>query len=153
MTASQPSPMPTLEELLAEFSGLSEWDERYEYLIDLGRQLPELDDSVRTAANTVKGCMSSVWMILEEGQAASGKPVVRIHADSDSLIVKGLIAVLLAIYDGRSPQEILLQDEQKLLALLGLDQNLSPQRRNGLFAMVQRVRQRAVEMASRPDDP
>lgn len=147
---SKPSPFPTLDELLSEFADLSEWDERYEYLIDLGRRLPELPDAVRTAENTVKGCMSTVWMLIDGATDPRGRQVLKIDADSDSLIVKGLIAVLLAMYSGRTPQEVLLQDERQLLARLGLDQNLSPQRKNGLSAMVQRVRQRAVEMASLP---
>ncbi len=141
--------LPTFEELTEEFADLQDWDERYEYLIDLGRQLPEMPEELLTPAHSVSGCMSSVWMVLDPVSNAAGDSMVHIRADSDSLIVKGLIAVLLAIFSDRTPKEIIGQDERQIFADLGLDQNLSPQRRNGLFAMVQRIKQRAVELASR----
>jgi len=142
------STLPNLEELLEEFSDLTEWDERYGYIIDLGKQLPSLPEELQVESNTVQGCMSTVWMVLGlDGSEAAGKKV-RIQADSDSLIIKGLIVVLLSLFDSRTPLEIIERDERQVFSDLGLDQNLSPQRRNGLFAMVQRIKQSAVELAS-----
>ena len=142
------STLPNFDELLEEFSELTEWDERYEYIIDLGKQLPALPEELQIESNTVKGCMSTVWMVLGQDETASPEKKVRIQADSDSLIIKGLIVVLLSLFDGHTPKEIIEQDERQIFTDLGLDQNLSPQRRNGLFAMVQRIKQRAVELAS-----
>lgn len=143
---SDPHPtLPDLPALLAEFRELEDWDERYEYLIDLGKQLPELPEAWYIPANQVRGCMSTVWMVLEDQRRRDGAAAVRIHVDSDSLIVRGLITVLLALFDGKTADEIVATDEQAVFRQLGLDQNLSPQRRNGLHAMVQRIRQWASE--------
>jgi cysteine desulfuration protein SufE len=110
--------------------------------------LPELPPELQVESNTVKGCMSTVWMVLGQEGNGSAENKVRIQADSDSLIIKGLIVVLLSLFDNHTPKEIIDQDERQIFTNLGLDQNLSPQRRNGLFAMVQRIKQRAVELAS-----
>jgi cysteine desulfuration protein SufE len=163
---------PTLDELLQEFAELIDWDERYDYLIDLGKQLPPLPAESQSEANLVRGCMSTVWLETalsaplessapEAAQGASqvaapqstepvpstepAQPTMQIRADSDSLIVKGMIVVLLAVFNGRSPADILQADEHAAFAALGLNQHLSPQRRNGLFAMVKRVKQSALE--------
>jgi cysteine desulfuration protein SufE len=140
--------LPTLDELLKEFQDLEDWEERYDYLIDLGKQLPELPPELKTPENIVKGCMSTVWLATSIRQSDSGGKQVRIQADSDALIVKGLIVALLAVFDRRSPEEILQLDENQYFAQLGLNQHLSPQRRNGLFAMVKRVKQLSLEAAS-----
>lgn len=139
--------LPTLDELLKEFQDLEDWEERYDYLIDLGKQLPELPADLKTTENIVKGCMSTVWLatslVTEQGQTR-----ISIQADSDALIVKGLIVALLAVFNLRTPEEILQLDENQSFGQLGLNQHLSPQRRNGLFAMVKRVKQLALEVAS-----
>ncbi|MBX3417811.1 MAG: SufE family protein [Pirellulaceae bacterium] len=134
---------PTLNELLVEFADLPDWDERYDYLIDLGRQLPRIPDELTTDENLVRGCMSTVWLVSDYTET----PHRRMHfrADSDSLIIKGLLVVLLALFDDRSPEEIVTTDETQTLRQFGLDQHLSPQRRNGLFAMVKRIKQLAME--------
>lgn len=154
----QPKPapvpaLPTLPELLQEFAALEDWEERYDYLIDLGKTLPDHDESFYLPANRVHGCMNTVWLVTEPVVADGGVAALRIRADSDSLIVNGLIVVLLAIFDGKSPAEILASDEAAVFRQLGLDQNLSPQRRNGLYAMVQRVRQAAIDYPVRGTHP
>lgn len=127
---------PTVEELLETFEDLPEWDERYDFIIDLGRELPALPAEKQSDDNIVEGCMSTVWMATDI--SASDQPVM-IHADSDSLIVKGLIAVLLAFYHGKTAQQIVDSDVSEYLTSLGLNQHLSPQRRNGLFSMIKRL--------------
>ena len=148
LSSRRPIMLPTLDELLKEFQDLEDWEERYDYLIDLGKQLPELPPELKTPENIVKGCMSTVWLATSIQQSDSGGKQVRIQADSDALIVKGLIVALLAVFDRRSPEEILQLDENQYFAQLGLNQHLSPQRRNGLFAMVKRVKQLSLEAAS-----
>ncbi len=133
--------LPTLDELLKEFQDLEDWEERYDYLIDLGKQLPELPPELKTPENIVKGCMSTVWLATSL-EKANGQTRISIQADSDALIVKGLIVALLAVFNHRTPEEI------QSFGQLGLNQHLSPQRRNGLFAMVKRVKQLALEVAS-----
>lgn len=139
--------LPNLDELLKEFQELEDWEERYDYLIDLGKQLPELPPELKTPDHIVKGCMSTVWLATSLVSNGSEKRVL-IEADSDALIVKGLIVVLLAVFNRRTPEEILKLDENQCFAQLGLNQHLSPQRRNGLFAMVKRVKQLALEQAT-----
>ncbi len=134
---------PTLAELRSELSELADWDERYDYLIDLGRQLQPLDDAHRLECNLVHGCMSTVWLV--SGIVPGTPPMLEIRADSDSLIVKGLIVVLLALFNHRAPEEIVTVDPEAVFKELGLHQHLSPQRRNGLYAMVKRIKQLAVE--------
>ncbi len=130
---------PTVEELFETFEDLEEWDERYDFIIDLGRELPPLPADLQSKDNIVKGCMSTVWMITDvEGEGDSEK--MNIQADSDSIIVKGLIVLLLAFYNDKSPQEVAGADVESYLGKLGLNQHLSPQRRNGLFSMVKRLR-------------
>lgn len=139
--------LPTLDELLKEFEDLEDWEERYDYLIDLGKQLPDLPVELKTPEHIVKGCMSTVWLATSVVADGAQKRIL-IEADSDALIVKGLIVVLLAVFSGRTPEEILKLDENESFAQLGLNQHLSPQRRNGLFAMVKRVKQLALEQAA-----
>lgn len=130
---------PTVDELFETFEDLEEWDERYDFIIDLGRELPPLAEEFQTEENIVKGCMSTVWAVTEvEGEGDSEKLIIK--ADSDSIIVKGLIVLLLAFYNNMSPQQVATADVESYLAKLGLNQHLSPQRRNGLFAMVKRLR-------------
>jgi cysteine desulfuration protein SufE len=137
---------PTVDELIEEFDELEDWDERYDLIIDFGRELPPLDPSERTADNLVEECMSTVW--LSTRLIDQENRIVEVKADSDSIIVKGLIVILLAHYSGKSAKEILDSDAIALFARLGLNQHLSPQRRNGLFAMVKRLKQLAVEYAA-----
>jgi cysteine desulfuration protein SufE len=128
----------TLEKLISNFELLGDWEERYGYLIDLGKKLPGLPDSEKNESNRVHGCQAMVWMIMEPDRELPGS--LRIRADSDAFIVRGLIAVLQLIFNGRTPEEILKADAKSTLSRLGLDKHLSPTRKNGLFAMVERIR-------------
>lgn len=125
-----------IEELVDNFGFLEDWEDRYAYLIDLGAQLPPMDAALKTEQSKVKGCMSQVWMIL--GWDAAGR--LTFIADSDAQIVRGLIAVLRVIFAEKTAEEIAQVDVEKTFARLGLDQHLSPNRRNGFFSMVERVR-------------
>lgn len=127
---------PNLEELTENFSLFDDWEERYKYLIDLGKNLPPMADSLKTEQTLVKGCTSQVWMICETDNDG------RYHftADSDAHIVRGLIFVILSAYQGKTAQDIQLMDIEKAFADIGLDQHLSPNRRNGFFAMVERIK-------------
>ncbi len=128
-----------MEELLSEFEFLGDWEDRCDYLMDLGFELPDMPTEAKTEANRVQGCQSNVWLITEI-QRPNGQPIMEILADSDARIVKGLIAVLLTIYSGKTPQEILAVDVKDIFDQLGLSRNLSPARKNGLNGMVQRIR-------------
>lgn len=140
---------PRVEELIENFSFLDDWEDRFRYLIDLGRNLAPMDEALKTEETKVRGCTSQVWIVdrVEPGSP----PHLHFIADSDAHIVKGLIAVLLSIYDGRSPEEILAIDIKQAIARLGFEQHLSPNRANGLFSMVERIRKLAVQEASGTD--
>lgn len=140
----------TIEELLSEFEFLGDWEERCDYLIDLGFELPEMPAQTKTEANRVHGCQSNVWMTLRL-KPENGDPVVEITADSDARIVKGLIAVLLTIYSGKTAEDILALDVRDLFDQLGLSRNLSPARKNGLNGMVQKIRSFAALALGLPD--
>ncbi len=127
------------ERIVDDFSLLDEWEDRYRYVIDLGRAMPPLDDALRSPATKVEGCASQVWI----APRMDGKgPEARFgfDGDSDAMIVRGLIAVLHALYSGLHPSSVLEVDAPGELARLGLDQHLSSQRSNGLRAMVERIR-------------
>jgi cysteine desulfuration protein SufE len=129
-----------LEDLAAEFDLLGDWEERYRHVIDLGRGLAPLAEAEHADANKVRGCASQVWLVTERRD--DGR--LRFRGDSDAHIVRGLIAVLLRLYSGRTPQEILAFDAKAGLDALGLAGALSTQRSNGLFSMVERIRRDAA---------
>jgi cysteine desulfuration protein SufE len=131
-----------LAELSAEFEVLGDWEERYRYVIDLGRDLAPLSDAERSEANKVRGCASQVWLIREPQADGS----LRFRGDSDAHIVRGLIAILLRLYSSRRPEQILAFDAPGAFAALGLSGALSQQRSNGLASMVARIR-RDAELA------
>ena len=130
----------SLEQIVDDFGVLDDWDERYRYIIDLGRKMPPFPDALRSDAVKVRGCASQVWLIPKRERDGQGREVITFIGDSDALIVRGLIAILLQLYSGRTPQEILDTDAKATLGALGLDTHLSQQRSNGLFAMVERIR-------------
>ena len=132
-----------LEGLAAEFELLGDWEERYRHVIDLGRSLAPLSDAERSDANKVRGCASQVWLVTE--RTPDGRLTFR--GDSDAHIVRGLIAILLLLYSGRTPADILAFDARAGIAELGLTGALSTQRSNGLTAMVQRIRRDAEAAA------
>ena len=131
-------------ELTEAFEMFDAWEDRYRFLIDLGRELPAFPADQKTDANIVHGCQSQVWMIAD----AQEDERIEFLADSDSTIVKGLIAILRAVYSGYTPREILQFDVNGLLQKLGLDQHLSMGRRNGLAGMVTRIKTLATQMAA-----
>jgi cysteine desulfuration protein SufE len=128
-----------IDELVSDFALLDEWEDRYRYVIELGKDLDTLPESERTPENKVQGCVSQVW-IRTDVRAADGAPVLEFQGDSDAHIVRGLIAILFMLFSGRSADDILALDAPAVLARLGLDEHLTPQRSNGLFAMVKRIR-------------
>ncbi|CAN5185173.1 SufE family protein [soil metagenome] len=129
-----------LAELQETFDLLGDWEERYRHLIDLGRTLTPLTEAERSEANKVRGCASQVWLVTE--REPDGRLTFR--GDSDAHIVSGLVALVLQLYSGRTPAEIIAFDAQAGLASLGLEQALSTQRSNGLASMVKRIRSDAA---------
>lgn len=128
-----------LRTIIEDFSLFDDWEDRYRYLIDLGRNLPEMDKKLKTDENFVKGCTSQVWMVSDVQDG-------RFHfvADSDAHIVRGLIGLLMQIYQNQDPKDVASLDIKTAFGSLGLDQHLSPNRRNGFFAMVERLRRDAA---------
>ena len=122
------------QELVEEFSFFDNWIDRYQYIVDLGRRLPEFPESEMTDANKIKGCQSQVWFV-----ASKDNDRLNFHAISDAAIVSGLIALLLRIYSGRRPEDIL-ETPADFVAALELEQHLSPTRSNGLSSMLQAIR-------------
>ncbi len=130
-----------LQRLVDTFEFLDNWEDRYRLLIDLGRDLPEFPDDARIEANRVDGCTSNVWLVTDP----SGDTPPRLHfkADSDAFIVKGLVAILMKAYSGKTPDEIMAMDIEGLFDQLGLGQQLTPNRRDGFVAMVKKIRGQA----------
>lgn len=124
-----------INELIENFALFDDWEERYRYLIDLGRNLPKMDEALKTEENLVRGCTSRVWM---QADVSDGK--LHFIADSDAHIVRGLIGVLMAVYQDKKLEEIKEIDIEDAFKQIGLDQNLSPNRRNGFFSMVERIK-------------
>ncbi len=140
----------SLEEIRSDFALLDEWEDRYRYVIELGRKLPALNEAERTEANKVRGCASQVWLATEIVPPASGvgSPRLMFRGESDAHIVRGLIAILFALYQGKTTDEILSADARAVLADLGLHEHLTPQRSNGFAAMVERIRSDALAAQS-----
>lgn len=125
----------TINDVLDTFEFLDDWEDRYKYIIDLGRNLPEFDEKYMTEENRVHGCTSRVWLIHD---MAGGKVIFR--GESDAHIVRGLVALMLMIFSGKAPEEILKTDARATLDKLGLEKHLSPMRTNGLFSMVEKIK-------------
>ncbi len=136
----------SLERIERGFQLMQNWQDRYRYLIQLGRKLEPLPDAYRDEAHRVKGCTSNVWLVSDLTDEAP--PRLRFRADSDAHIVKGLVALLLVIYQGKTPEEALAIDARAILDRLELQAHLSPSRSNGLFAMVERIRSEAAVAAA-----
>jgi cysteine desulfuration protein SufE len=140
----------SLNEILETFEFLDDWEDRYKYLIDLGKDLPELSAGEKNEQNKVRGCVSQVWLITSVEKGADGSPVLTFRGDSDALIVQGLVAIVTAIFSGKPARDILATDVEAIFAELGLQDHLTPQRSNGLRSMVGRIRtdaQQALETA------
>jgi cysteine desulfuration protein SufE len=132
-----------IDEIVENFALLEEWDDRYRYLIELGRTLPPLPEAVRNDANKVQGCASQVWLSTRIARNGAAGPVLTFAGDSDAHIVRGLIAVLFALFSGRGAKDILSTDALALFEKLGLREHLTPQRSNGFRSMVDRIRRDA----------
>ncbi|OPY98498.1 cysteine desufuration protein SufE [Bradyrhizobium sacchari] len=134
--SSQPTP---IDDIIENFSLLEEWDDRYRYVIELGRKLPAFPEAQRTDANKVQGCVSQVWLATTI-EYRNGRPLLTFAGDSDAHIVRGLVAILIALLSGRSATEITVENPLALFDRLGLGEHLTPQRSNGFRSMVARVR-------------
>lgn len=137
-----------IQSIIDDFAFIDDWEDRYRYVIDLGRDLPPFPDSDRTERNRVPGCVSQVWLTTRRGGGED--PVIEFSGDSDAHIVRGLVALMLALYSGRKASEILATDAEGVLARLGLDEHLTPQRSNGLRSMVKRIRNDAAAALAAP---
>ena len=141
----------TLTEILEDFAFLEDWEDRYRYILDLARQLPPLTEAERSPANKVRGCASQVWLVSEI--SGNRDPVLTFRGDSDAQIVRGLIALLLAIYSGKRASEIAVIKAEDIFADIGLREHLTSQRSNGLSSMIARIRRDAeAARGGRPAD-
>jgi len=134
----------TVDEIVENFELLDEWDDRYRYLIELGRELEPMPEEAHNEANKVRGCASQVWLQTKVKRRADGEPVLYFLGDSDAHIVRGLVALTLAFFSGRTAKEIAEADALNLYRRLGFEQNLTPQRSNGLRSMVDRIKSEAA---------
>ena len=135
--------MTTIDEIIENFAVLDDWDDRYRYVIELGRMLTPLPEAVRTDANKVQGCASQVWLGTSVAPDGAAGPTLSFVGDSDAHIVRGLIAILFAVYSGKPAREILATDAVAVFERLGLREHLTPQRSNGFRSMVDRIRRDA----------
>lgn len=138
----------SLDRIQETFELLTEWDDRYQFIIELGEQLPPLDARWRTDAYKVKECMSNAWITAECQPDAAATPVMQLYGDSDNNIIKGIVAILIAIYSGKTPQQALAIDTDQIFAEWRLYDHLSPNRHVGVYAMVQRIQRLAQAFAA-----
>jgi len=131
--------LPNIDEIISNFELLDDWEERYRYVIELGRLMEPLPEEAHTDANKVRGCASQVWLQTNI-ERSNGKPVLHLLGDSDAHIVRGLVALLISLYDGKTASEALSTDALALFKDLGLSEHLTPQRSNGVRSMVERIR-------------
>ncbi|CAN7547535.1 SufE family protein [Phyllobacterium sp. LjRoot231] len=131
----------TISDIIADFDFLDDWEDRYRYVIDLGRDLKPYPESARDAVHKVRGCVSQVW--LKSTLSGGGDPVIDFVGDSDAHIVRGLVAIMMVLYSGKKASEIMAINPEAILKKLGLDEHLTPQRSNGLRAMIGRIRNEA----------
>ena len=137
--------MTTIDEIRDDFALLDEWDDRYRYVIELGRTLEPLPEAEHSAENKVQGCVSQVWLSRKVERNDAGEPLLTYRGDSDAHIVRGLVAILLMLYSGQTPQQILATDAIAIFDEFGFREHLTPQRSNGLRSMVERIRTDARE--------
>ncbi|WP_260514262.1 cysteine desulfuration protein SufE [Serratia fonticola] len=135
--------LPDKDKLVRNFSRCLNWEEKYLYVIELGSQLPPLDESERQAANLISGCQSQVWIVMSNNEQGQ----VEFHGDSDAAIVKGLLAVVFIVYHQLTPQQILDLDIRPFFSELALSQHLTPSRSQGLEAMIRAIRSKAAQLA------
>jgi cysteine desulfuration protein SufE len=136
----------SIDDILDDFAYLDDWEDRYRYVIELGKAMPPLPEDDHIEANKVRGCASQVWLISKTD--GSNPPVLTFCGDSDALIVRGLIAILVTLYSGRTASEIASIDPEAIFAKIGLRDHLTAQRSNGLSSMVARIRRDAEQSAT-----
>ncbi len=137
--------MASIDQIIDDFAYLEDWEDRYRYVIELGKALPDLPDALKTAEHKVRGCASQVWLVVKP--EAGANPVLHLQGDSDAHIVRGLVAIVLAAYDGKHAAEIAALDASDLFAKIGLIEHLSAQRANGLRSMIARIREDAARLS------
>jgi len=145
MSAISPDTMTTLDEIIDNFALLEEWDDRYRYVIELGRGLSPLSEQDRIDRNKVQGCASQVWLGTHVERDGAAGPILTFDGDSDAHIVRGLIAILFTIYSGKPARDIVSTDAVAVFEQLGLREHLTPQRSNGFRSMVERIKRDARE--------
>jgi cysteine desulfuration protein SufE len=139
--------MATLQDIRDDFALLDDWEDRFRYVIELGKALPAFPEGERTDANKVRGCASQVWLATRVARG-DGAPRLTFEGDSDAHLVRGLIAILFAIYNGNTAADILSTDAHGIFRELGLAEHLTPQRSNGFASMVDRIRRDAAAAAT-----
>ena len=132
--------MSVIDAIREDFASLDEWEDRYRYVIELGHDLEPLSADAHNDANRVRGCVSQVWLECEPTANDHGQTTLHYRGDSDSHLVRGLIAIAIALFSDRTPEEILKIDARGVFRALGLEQHLTPQRSNGVRAMIDRIR-------------
>jgi cysteine desulfuration protein SufE len=140
---------PKIDEIIENFNFLDDWEDRYRYLIELGRDLEPLDEAAHNEINKVRGCVSQVWLETRAAKDDAGAPVLYLKGDSDAHIVRGLVALILALYSGQTAARILATDAEGLFERLGLSSHLTPQRSNGVRSIVERIKVYARAQPSR----
>jgi len=131
----------SLQSIIEDFELLDDWEDKYRYVIELGRELPDMPEAEKTDANKVNGCVSQVWLVAET-ENGDGKTVT-FRGDSDAHIVRGLVAIMISALSGQPAEEVVGYDAEGLFRQIGLDSHLTPQRSNGLRAMVDRMKTEA----------
>ena len=139
--------LPPIDTIIDDFAFIDDWEERYRYLIELGRALPPPDAALHAEGNKVLGCASQVWLDLGVDRSRA-EPRLRLRGDSDAHIVRGLVALMIALFDGKSPREAAATDAFALYTRLGLSEHLTPQRSNGVRAMADRIHRDALHLSS-----
>jgi cysteine desulfuration protein SufE len=137
-------PLPAIETIIDDLGFLDDWEDRYRYIIELGRMLPPLSEAARIDANKVRGCASQVWLESKIDRSHGAEPRLIFNGDSDAHIVRGLVALAIALYSGRPATEIVKTDAVVLFQTLGLKEHLSAQRSNGFRSLIERIRQEAA---------
>ncbi|MFD1746582.1 SufE family protein [Rhizobium helianthi] len=138
--------MTSIDQIIDDFAFLDDWEDRYRYVIELGKALPELPEEKRNPDNKVNGCASQVWLVSHRGEGPD--PVMTFEGDSDAHIVRGLVAIVLAASSGKPASEIASMDIIAIFERMGLVENLSSQRANGLRSMVKRIREEAMRVSA-----
>jgi len=139
--------LTSIDAIRDDFAFLDEWEDRYRYVIELGRTLEPLPEASHNELNKVRGCVSQVWLEQEVRHNPEGRPVLHYRGDSDSHLVRGLVAIAIALFSDKTPEEIVKTDALAAFRHLGLEQHLTPQRSNGVRAMIERIRADALAAA------